>query len=115
MEQSAMHALTRISTTEMEVTSIRLERELKERLKGLSGSQGYQALIRDVLWNFVQQRSQDFLPSITSTDIRATINAKAERSENCSLSGKTIQIGQEIFLGLTNEGNLVPIHPDSLA
>ena len=28
-----MHTLPRTSTTEMEVTSIRLERELKERLK----------------------------------------------------------------------------------
>ncbi len=110
-----MQALTRISTTDMEVTSIRLEKELKERLKGLSGSQGYQALIRDILWNYVQQRSQDFLPNVAPSDIRATVNATAERQEHCSLSGKLIQMGENIVLGLTNEGNLVPIHPDSLS
>jgi len=110
-----MQALTRISTTDMEVTSIRLERDLKERLKGLSGSQGYQALIRDILWNYVQQRSQDFLPSVGASDILATVTATAERGEHCCLSGKSIQIGEEILLGLTSEGNLVPIHPDSLA
>jgi predicted DNA-binding protein len=32
-------------------TSIRLERELKDKLKEIAGNQGYQALIRDVLWN----------------------------------------------------------------
>ena len=51
-----MHTLTRIPTTDMEVTSIRLERELKEKLKDLSGNQGYQALIRDILRNYVQQK-----------------------------------------------------------
>ena len=35
-----MHTLKRTPTTEMEVTSIRLERELKERLKEISGHQG---------------------------------------------------------------------------
>jgi len=45
-----MPTLTRVSTTEMEVTSIRLERSLKEKLKALAGDRGYQALIREVLW-----------------------------------------------------------------
>ena len=44
-----MHTLNRTTTTEMEVTSIRLERELKDKLKELSGNVGYQALIRDIL------------------------------------------------------------------
>ena len=35
-----MRTLTRTSTTEMEVTSIRLERTLKDKLKELSGNQG---------------------------------------------------------------------------
>jgi predicted DNA-binding protein len=55
-----MHTLKRTPTTEMEVTSIRLERELKERLKEISGHQGYQALIREVLWKYVQQKSGDY-------------------------------------------------------
>ncbi|MBD2328214.1 MAG: hypothetical protein B0A82_21460 [Alkalinema sp. CACIAM 70d] len=110
-----MQALTRIPTTEMEVTSIRLERELKERLKTLSGSQGYQALIRDILWNYVQQRSNDLFTNVSSSDIRATFTATAEREERCSISGRIIRSGEEILLGLTTEGNLVPIHPDSLS
>ncbi|MGA7933802.1 MAG: hypothetical protein WCA35_09665, partial [Kovacikia sp.] len=74
-----MHTLTRTSTTEMEVTSIRLERELKERLKDLSGSQGYQALIRDILWNYVRQKSGDFTPQVSQGEIRATIAATAQK------------------------------------
>ena len=110
-----MRTLTRTATTDMEVTSIRLEKELKERLKGLSGNQGYQALIRDILWNYVQQRSNDFLPNLSSTDIRATVSAVAEREEQCSLTGRLIQMGENIILGLTTEGNLVPIHPESVS
>ncbi|MEB3292777.1 MAG: hypothetical protein VKJ24_06425 [Synechococcales bacterium] len=110
-----MQALTRISTTEMEVTSIRLERELKERLKAISGNQGYQALIRDILWNYVQQRSHDLLPDVSASDIRATLNAIAERDEHCSLSGKLIRTGEDMLLGLTVEGNLVPLSLGSLS
>ena len=48
--QTLSHTSThRTPTTEMEVTIIRLERDLKDHLKQLAGSQGYQALIRDVL------------------------------------------------------------------
>ena len=70
-----MHTLTRIPTTDMEVTSIRLERELKEKLKEISGNQGYQALIRDILWNYVQQKSGDWKPKFSRADIRASIPA----------------------------------------
>jgi predicted transcriptional regulator len=42
----------------MQVTSIRLEPELKERLREISGEQGYQTLIRDVLWQFVEQQAR---------------------------------------------------------
>ncbi len=109
-----MQALTRIPTTDMEVTSIRLERELKERLKALAGNQGYQALIRDILWNYVQQRSHDLLPNVSNSDLRATFSAIAERDERCALSGRLIRAGEDLLLGYTVEGNLVPIHPDSL-
>lgn len=44
-----MSFLGSVPTTEMQVTSIRLERDLKERLKDLAGTKGYQALIREVL------------------------------------------------------------------
>lgn len=44
------------NTSEMQVASIRLEPELKERLREISGQQGYQTLIREVLWQFVEQQ-----------------------------------------------------------
>ncbi|MBD3886983.1 hypothetical protein IFO70_35770 [Phormidium tenue FACHB-886] len=51
-----MDTRKRGSTSEMQVTSIRLEPELKERLREISGEQGYQTLIREVLWQFVDQQ-----------------------------------------------------------
>ncbi len=51
-----MDTRKRGSTSEMQVTSIRLEPELKERLREVSGEQGYQSLIREVLWQFVDQQ-----------------------------------------------------------
>ncbi len=108
-----MPTLTRIPTTEMEVTSIRLERDLKERLKSLSSNQGYQALIRDILWNYVQQRGNEQPAQVDSHEIRARLTAIAEQEEHCALTGKTIRAGEEMFLGLTTTGNLVPLSPGS--
>jgi metal-responsive CopG/Arc/MetJ family transcriptional regulator len=98
----------------MEVTSIRLERELKERLKGLAKNKGYQALIRDILWNYVQQKSGDYRPSLTKDDIRACISAIAEQEERCILTGKIIRPKEEMFLGLTFQGDMVPLSLGSL-
>jgi metal-responsive CopG/Arc/MetJ family transcriptional regulator len=109
-----MHTLTRTSTTDMEVTSIRLERELKERLKDLSGSQGYQALIRDILWNYVRQKSGEFTPQVSRSEIRATIAATAQQEEHCALTGKLIRPDEPLLLGLTITGVMVPLSPDSL-
>lgn len=110
-----MHTLTRTSTTDMEVTSIRLERDLKEKLKELSGSQGYQALIRDILWNYVQQKSGDWSPQFSSADIRASIAATAQKEEHCVLTGQLIRPQEAMFLGLTATGDLVPLSVESLA
>jgi metal-responsive CopG/Arc/MetJ family transcriptional regulator len=107
-----MQTITRTATTEMEVTSIRLERELKERLKELSGNQGYQALIRDVLWNYVQQKSGDFTPQLSRSEIRATIAAIAQQEEHCVLSGKAIRPQEPFLLGLTITGGIVPLSPE---
>ena len=107
--------ITRTSTTDMEVTSIRLERDLKERLKELSGNQGYQALIRDILWNYVQQKSGQELPRLTREDIRATIAATAQQDQHCTLTGHLIPAYTPMLLGLTREGNMVPLSPDSFA
>lgn len=108
-----MHTMTRTSTTDMEVTSIRLERELKEKLKELSGNQGYQALIRDILWNYVQQRSSEYMPSISRSEIRATITAIAQQKEHCALTGKAIHPNESMLLGLTTNGVMVPLSPNT--
>ncbi len=109
-----MATLNRTSTTQMEVTSIRLERTLKDSLKALSGSQGYQALIRDILWNYVQQKSGEYRPTFSRSDIRATIEATAKKDESCVLTGKLIPENESMLLGLTIHGDLVPLSQESL-
>jgi predicted DNA-binding protein len=114
-----MHSLSsstapRTSTTDMEVTSIRFERELKEKLKELAGSQGYQSLVRDILWEYVQQRSEDYRLNLAPTDIRVSIAAIAQREERCAITGKGIQAQENMLLGLTMDGKLVPLREESL-
>ncbi len=109
-----MYTLPRTSTTEMEVTSIRLERELKDRLKGLAKNKGYQALIRDILWNYVQQKSGDYRPQFSRDDIRASFAATAQQEEQCALTGEIIHPNESMLLGLTIHGDLVPLSIDSL-
>lgn len=110
-----MRTITRTSTTEMEVTSIRLEKNLKGKLKELSGNQGYQALIRDILWNYVHQKSGDYRPQFNRSDIRATIEATAQKDESCALTGKLIQENETMLLALTTYGDFVPLSRESLA
>ncbi|MEB3279840.1 MAG: hypothetical protein VKK42_13080 [Lyngbya sp.] len=109
-----MYTLPRTSTTDMEVTSIRLERELKERLKNLAKNQGYQALIRDILWNYVQQKSGEYRPQFSREEIRASISAVAQQEERCVLTGKIIRPQEPMLLGFTSNGDLVPLSLDSL-
>src|SRR6476646_3921253 len=104
------------STSEMQVTSIRLEAELKERLRELSGEQGYQTLIRQILWRFVEQRavttelgSPSQTPLLSRSDIRATFDAIAQREEHCAITGQLIQPQQPMKLGLTINGSFVPL------
>ena len=94
-----------ISTTEMQVTSIRLEQDLKEQLKILAGQQGYQALIREILWNYVNRRSA----RPHAIEIRATFPATAQSPGQCALTDQPIAPGDSILLGLTPEGTLVPL------
>ncbi|MGB8702082.1 MAG: hypothetical protein WCD18_21910 [Thermosynechococcaceae cyanobacterium] len=98
-----------VPTTEMQVTSIRLEQELKEHLKKLAGHQGYQALIRDILWEYVQQRQDEPTLSLHSTQIRATFPATAHTPECCALTGQLIRPDEPMLLGLTAEGTFVPL------
>ncbi|AFZ15181.1 hypothetical protein Cri9333_4398 [Crinalium epipsammum PCC 9333] len=110
-----MYTLNRTSTTEMEVTSIRLERELKEKLKAISGNQGYQALIRDILWDYIQQKSGASRSKLSPSDIRASIPAKAEQEQRCVITGKFIRASEQMLLGLTTHGDMVPLSIDSLS
>ncbi|MBD2136579.1 hypothetical protein H6F32_03015 [Anabaena sp. FACHB-1237] len=109
-----MTTMTRTSTTDMEVTSIRLERELKEKLKDIAGTQGYQSLIRDILWNFVQQRSGEWKPRFSKEDIRASIPATSQKDERCVLTGQLILAQQPMLLGFTKHGDFVPLSLESL-
>jgi hypothetical protein len=109
-----MYTLNRTATTEMEVTSIRLERELKDKLKEISGNQGYQALIRDILWNYVRQKSGDAHPALSRSDIRATVQAQANQEERCALTGQFIKPQEPMLLGFTTSGEMVPLSLHSL-
>ncbi|MBD2534769.1 hypothetical protein H6G97_37015 [Nostoc flagelliforme FACHB-838] len=110
-----MHTSARTPTTDMEVTSIRLEQELKDKLKEIAGNQGYQALIRDVLWNYVQQKSGEWKPRFSRIDIRASMVATAQQEERCVLTGQLIQSQEPMLLGLVSNGDIVPLSTESLA
>lgn len=98
-----------VPTTEMQVTSIRLEQELKDSLKELAGHQGYQALIREILWEYVHQRQHTPSRDLHHTQIRATLTATAQTMEYCALTGQMIYPNEPMLLGLTTEGRLVPL------
>jgi hypothetical protein len=133
------------ATPDMQVTSIRLEPELKERLRQISGERGYQFLMREVLWQFVEQqvffeplqsmsRARVALPwkddalenlekqSISSQssrlskhDIRVIFRAIAQQEEQCAMTGQLIQPQQMMWLGFTKAGTLVPLSHESMA
>jgi hypothetical protein len=109
-----INTLPKTATTDMEVTSIRLERELKDRLKAVSGNQGYQALVRDILWNYVNQKSSD-ASQLDLSDLRAKITATAQKDERCALTGQRIRTGEAMVLGLLGNGNLVPLSSAALS
>lgn len=128
-----MDTRKRGSTSEMQVTSIRLEPELKERLREISGEQGYQTLIREVLWQFVDQqmvsdevrsysvedrrlprRGNCFAPPshpplLSMSDIRATFRAVSQQEDQCAITGQRIQPQQEMLLGLTTNGEIIAL------
>jgi predicted transcriptional regulator len=115
MRRTKLVSITRpISTTQMQVTSIRLERDLKEKLKALAGPQGYQTLIRDVLWDYVQAQSQGGAEHLRRSHISASIAATAHSEVLCALTGQLIQPQEPMLLGLTGQGELVPLSVESL-
>ena len=107
-----MRTKTHPSTTEMQVTSIRLERSLITKLKERAGNSGYQSLMRDVLWDYVNLG--DDSGQIDQADIRSVMAAEARQTENCALTGRTIEPYEEMWLAMTTQGDLVPLSIDSL-
>ncbi len=115
----------------MQVTSIRLEPELKERLREISGEQGYQTLIRDVLWRFVERQVRpdelrhdgswqlppkenvsalpSYLSMFSMSDIRATFRTVAWQEQRYAITGQLIRPQQPMWLGLTMTGNMVSL------
>jgi hypothetical protein len=104
-----MPTLPRVSTTDMEVTSIRLERSLKEKLKALAGDRGYQALIRDILWQYVEQPPAAAPSRIQTDDLCATFGAIATQPQVCAITGQSIASQAPMRLGLTRQGQIVPL------
>lgn len=104
----------RIATTEMQVTSIRLETDLKARLKKLAGNQGYQSLIREVLWDYLEREERGQSNHLSLADIRSTVPAIAHQAECCAITGQAIQPNQPMLLGLTLSGQFVPLSPASV-
>lgn len=107
-----MRTKTHPSTTEMQVTSIRLERSLITKLKEKAGSSGYQSLMRDVLWDYINANSDS--EKISQSDIRSIIAAEARQTEKCALTGRTIEPYEEMWLAMTTQGELVPLSVDSI-
>ena len=101
-----------MSTTDMQVTSIRLEGELKDRLKTLAGRKGYQALIREVLWHYVRQKSGEASDLLSATQISASVGAIAHQRQHCAVTGQVILPHEPMRLGYTNEGFWVPLSTD---
>ena len=106
---------TQPATTEMQVTSIRFERELIDKLKAMAGSQGYQSLVREILWNYIKHHSDAPPFQIKREDIRTIMAAEAYKQERCSLTGAIINPHQEMWMALTVDDQLVPLSIDSLS
>lgn len=107
-----MSARTHPSTTEMQVTSIRLERSLIEKLKERAGSSGYQSLMRDILWDYINAGKDS--RQVSKESIIAVMAAEARRQEQCALTGRIIEPYEEMWLAVVDGDQLVPLSIDSL-
>jgi hypothetical protein len=90
--------MLKVPTTDMEVTSVRLEKELKDKLKELAGDKGYQTLLRKVLWAFVHSQGG----SNRTSGIISTV-----KDTKCELSGVEIAKGEDMLLAQTVYGELL--------
>ena len=97
------------ATTNMIVTSIRLEEELRQALKDLKHSQGYQFLVREVLWDYVRRNSDTYKPDFTTNNITGYIDGVANRESTCVLTQTVIKQGEPCQYAITDTGALVPV------
>ena len=105
---------TQPATTEMQVTSIRFERELIDKLKSLAGSQGYPSLVREILWDHVRHHSDEPTFQIKRENIRTILAGEARKQERCALTGNAIAPNEELWMAWTTDNQLVPFSLDSL-
>lgn len=96
----------------MQVTSIRLERVLIEQLKERAGSRGYQSLMREILWDYIN--ASGYSERISKENIRAVMAAEARKPENCSLTGRKIEPYEEMWLAMMDDDRLMPLSIESI-
>ncbi len=101
----------RVKTTNMEVTSIRLDAELKRIFKEVTKGtkQGYQDKIREILWQWVQRNYGEYQPEYSRTAIQATFDGVSNKEQVCAFTKMTIVSGEPCKYALMLDGNLVPM------
>lgn len=99
-------------TTRMKVTTIRLEQRLLEEYKKLEDPErGYQALMREVLWNYLSSVSNVYRKPIQEKDILSYYEATSNSQQVCAITGETIYIGELYLIGKTRTCD-VPLKGD---
>ena len=94
----------------MEVTSIRLDRELKKifKQKSVGTNKGYQQLIREVLWEWVERNDNVYRPEYRKSNIVGYFDGYSSVEQNCALTNMVISAGEPCRFALMNDGKLVP-------
>ena len=79
-------------------------------MKTIAGSsKGYQELVREVLWDYVQRNSGQYKSSFNRSHIVSVIAAEAIQEQTCVLSKEVIRPGDEFYTGVTIDGLFVPL------
>lgn len=98
-----------VPTTEMKVTSVRLEKELIKLLKEQKYPDGYQSLMRKVLWDYIKRNAGQYKPNLDENSIEGKFEGRTNREQVCALTGRIIPKGERCMFGITTDGNIVPV------
>lgn len=100
----------RNKTTNMEVTSIRLDAELKRIFKEVTkgSKQGYQDKIREVLWQWAQRNYGEYQPEYSETAITAIFDGVSNKEQTCAFTKMTIMAGEPCKYALMIDGQMIP-------